>query len=352
MDGSRSGCGALAADAWPARYRWIAHGAAGISRRLCLAGGAALSLGGAASVPAIRVGLLQFGTVQWIADVIRRHGLDTAHGVALQPVVLANGDAGRIALMAGGADIVISDLFFAASAWSRGTKLRFAPLSSAAGGIMVRGISPIRSLADLHGRHLGVAGGPLDKSWVLMQAAAQRQGIALATAAMVNYAAPPLLEAKLLQGELDAVLTYWNFVARLRAQGAREIASVASSERALGIPPATAMVGFVFHDAWAQAHRRAVDGFLAAVHDAEALLTRSDDEWRLIRPLMRAPGDALFAELRAHFLGGIVPPGTGAAQERAARRLVRVLAQAGGARAAGGITALPAGLYWQGDHAT
>ncbi len=40
--------------------------------------------------------------------------------------------------------------------------------------------SPIHSLADLAGRSIGVAGGPLDKSWLMAQAAARKEGRDLA----------------------------------------------------------------------------------------------------------------------------------------------------------------------------
>ena len=295
----------------------------------------------------MRLGLLQFGTVQWIVDVIRRHALDTAHGFALSTSPLANTEAGRIALMAGGADVVVSDWLFAASQRAGGIKLRFAPLSSAVGGVMARAESPLRSLADLRGRKLGVTGGPADKSWILVQAAARRQGFDLAAAARVNYGAPPLLEAKLLQGELDAVLTYWNFAARLEAQNAREVVSVADCERLLGLPGNTAMLGYVFHEDWAEANRAALDGFLAASSEAEQKLAHSDAEWQAIRPLMNAPGDALFARLKARFLAGIVPPGTWSEQERDAARILAILNETGGARAAGGIMTLPPGLFWR-----
>ena len=295
----------------------------------------------------MRLGLLQFGTVQWIADVIRRHALDAAHGFVLSTSPLANTEAGRIALMAGGADVVVSDWLFAASQRAGGTKLSFASLSSANGGVMARGNSPVQSLADLRGRKLGVAGGPADKSWILVQAAARKQGLDLATAAHVNYGAPPLLEAKLLQGELDAVLTYWNFAARLEAQGAREAVSVADCERQLGLSGNAALVGYVFHEDWADANRAALDGFLAASYEAEQILTHSDAEWQAIRPIMNAPSDALFARFKARFLAGIVPPGTREIQEHDAARILAILNETGGARTAGGITALPPGLFWR-----
>ena len=43
------------------------------------------------------------------ANVIRRHGFDTKHGFALRGSMLANTDAGRVSLMAGASDVILSD---------------------------------------------------------------------------------------------------------------------------------------------------------------------------------------------------------------------------------------------------
>ena len=52
----------------------------------------------------------------------------------------------------------------------------------------------IATLADLEGKRLGIAGGPLDKSWLLIQALAkERDGVDLAAISEVVYGAPPLL---------------------------------------------------------------------------------------------------------------------------------------------------------------
>jgi NitT/TauT family transport system substrate-binding protein len=300
----------------------------------------------AASPPELRLGILQFGTVQWVADVINRHGLDAKHGFALTPVTLANTDAGRVSLMAGGSDVVVSDWPFVAVQRAAGTKLAFAAFSSATGGLMIAPKSPIRDLSDLRGRKLGVAGGPVDKSWLIVQAAGRStQDIDLASAAEVVYGAPPLLGAKLRQGELDAVLTYWNFAADLEANGFRQAVSVAQCATALGISPRISLVGFVFHEDWAKANRKTIDGFLAAVEDAERLLAQSDDEWTAIRPLMNAGADVLFVRLRDRFREGMAHEDA-AGQTRAAERMFAILHDAGGPRATGGIDALPPGVFW------
>ena len=317
-----------------------------IARRALLAGAAAVVAVPARADPDLRLGILQFGTVQWVADVIRRHSLDSSHGFALRGAMLANTDAGRVSLMAGASDVILSDWPFVAAQRAAGTKLSFAPFSSSTGGIMTAAASPIRTLADLRGRKLGVAGGPADKSWLLVKAAARATaGIDLAAEANCVYGAPPLIGAKLQQNELDAVLTYWNFAAKLEAAGFRQAVSVTDCARALDIPAGISMVGFVFHEDWANANRPAIDGFLAAVNDADHMLAKSDTEWNAVRPLMNVDTDALFARLRDRFLAGLPQIGP-AEQERGAARLLAVLHAVGGAPATEGVDTLPPGVFW------
>lgn len=294
----------------------------------------------------IRLGVLQFGTVQWVADVIHRNALDAAHAVAVSNVTLANTDAGRIALMAGSADVVVSDWLFAAAQRAAGQKLSFAPFSNATGGVLVQPGSTIRALPDLAGHSLGVAGGPLDKSWLIVQAAARQKGVDLATAARVVYGAPPLLEAKLHQGELDAVLTFWNFAARLEIAGFPEILSVADCASELGLGADLGLVGFAFHEAWAEADPGRIDGFLAAVADAQHRLASNAAEWDAVRPLMDAPDGRLFGNLRQRFVAGI-PHAAVPDEQRAAARLLAVLVQTGGTRATAGLAQVPDGLFWR-----
>lgn len=321
-----------------------------ITRRAMLGVAAAFVAAPAmAEPPVLRLGVLQFGTVQWIADVIRRHALDTKHGFALQGTMLANTDAGRVSLMAGASDVILSDWPFVAVQRASGTNLSFAAFSSSSGGFMTTKESPIHGLADLRGRKLGVAGGPADKSWLVVQAAARLQGIDLAKEANPVYGAPPLLGAKLQQGELDAVLTFWNFAAKLEAAGFREAIPVSDCAAALGIPGNLSMVGFVFRQDWADANRPVIDGFLAAVDDAEHLLASSVAEWDAVRPMMDAGDDALFVRLRDRFQSGMVRANA-EEQLRGATRLFAVLHETGGAQATGGIDTLPPDVFWPVRH--
>jgi NitT/TauT family transport system substrate-binding protein len=317
---------------------------------MCLATGlSVLTTGGpawAGAVPEVRLGILQFGTVQWVGEIIRLHALDAAHGFSLSTVTLANTEAGRVALMARAADIVVSDWMFVAGQRAAGTKLCFAPFSSSTGGLMVAGSSPVRSLGDLAHRKLGVAGGAADKSWLVVRASAKvASGIDLAQEADVVYGAPPLLNAKLMQGELDAVLTYWNFAARLEAADFRQVVSVEECAQHLGLPAGMCLVGFVFREDWAKQNTDAINGFLAAAAAADDLLAGSEQAWQPIRPLMNAADDRLFRRFRQRFVEGVAHP-SAEAQERAAAQLFQVLQRTGGAQATDGLQQLPTGIFW------
>ena len=320
--------------------------APGLGRRFLLAGGlCAAGLAGRAAVagdlPAVRLGILPFGTVQWVADVIARHGLDRAHGFALGTTSVANTEAAKVALMGHAVDIAVSDWPFVAAERSRGGTLTFSPFSGSLGGILVPGSSGIRGLADLKGLRLGVAGGPTDKSWLIVRAAARKQGIDLAQAATLSFGAPPLLSAALRHGQLDALLTFWNFAARLQTSGYREVITVADCARVLGLPGAPVLVGWVFDAGWAGAHLPAVRGFLAAAAEAGHIMATQPDEWVALRPLMQAPDDALFHNLRDRFLAGQVTQDA-ATLEAQALQLQAVIAE-GRAPAT-----LPDGVFWHG----
>ena len=185
-------------------------------RRLNLAAiavAATLFVTNATAADRIRLAVQRTGTLAWELDIIQAHGLDRKFNLAIERVELASTEAGKIALKGGSADLMLSDWLWVARERSLGDKLVFYPSSSTLGAVMVPANSPIKGIADLKGRKLAVAGGPLDKSWLLLQALALRSGLDLRKQATIVYGAPPLLTQKALQGEHDATLTFWNFCA-------------------------------------------------------------------------------------------------------------------------------------------
>jgi NitT/TauT family transport system substrate-binding protein len=294
----------------------------------------------------LRIGVQKTGTFAWQLDVVRRHGLASIAGLDLQITEYASPDAGKLALNSGSVDLAIVDWLWVARARALGAKLLFYPYSSAVGSIMVKADSPLRSLGDLKGRVLAVAGGPLDKGWLIVQAAAIRQGIDLKREATLQYGAPPLIFQKLQQGEAEASLNYWNFCARLEAQGYRRLLDVREAEVGLGLKEPIALIGYAFSEAFATSHKSTIDRFIAVAHSANDIMRRSDAEWDALRPLMNAEDQSTFQAYRDQTREGM-PRRTVAAEQDDARALFKTLAGIGGPELVGPLQELDPGLYYQ-----
>ena len=318
-----------------------------LSRRDVLALGMVAPMAAQAASPlVIKVGTLPFGTVSWEAETVRRAGLDVAENFVLEPIRLAANEAARIAFQAGQADAIVTDLLWAARLRNEGRKVRFLPFSSTEGAVMVPPNSPIQGVEGLAGKRIGVAGGALDKSWVLLKAhALDRVGLDLASAAVPAYGAPPLIAQKLEAGELDAALLYWNYCARLEPKGFRRLIGAGEIARSFGLEGDIALLGYIFNESILERRGDIMDAFARTSRAAKRLLATSEAAWDAVRPLMQAEDDATYQSLKRAFLDGI--PGRPVAAERAdAERLFAVLARLGGERLVGPGTGLPSGLYW------
>ncbi len=296
--------------------------------------------------PTVRLGILQFGTVNWEVDVIAHHDLDAAHGVTLDVRRLATKSATAIALNAGEADVIVTDWLWTSRQRDAGFDYAFVPYSEAAGSLMVHPDRGIGSLADLESRVIGVAGGRVDKSWLLLRAYTIRElDRDIADGVRSIHGAPPLLQEKFLQGEFDGVLNFWAYTARLRALGMRELIKVQDILPALGVPGRLPLIGYVFSEAWAEANRPALDGFLAASAAARAIMLESDTEWERLRTLTRAEDDATLAALRDGYRDG-VPTATREIQEASIREAYAIVAALGGRDLVGRSMTLAPGTVW------
>ncbi|MGU3539236.1 ABC transporter substrate-binding protein [Methylobacterium sp. A54F] len=296
----------------------------------------------------VRLGSLPFGTAAWEAAVIKARGLDAANGFTLDVVKLAGNDAARIAFMGGQVDTIVGDLLWAARLGNEGRAVRFIPYSTTEGALMVPGGSPVKGLADLAGKRIGVAGGPLDKNWLLLKTQARdAAGVDLETKAEIAYGAPPLLALKLEQGELDAALLYWTYCARLEAKGFRRVIGADDIMRAFGATGSVALIGYLFEGRTVDAKPEAVAGFVRASRAAKDMLASDPTAWDVVRPLMTAEDEPTFEALKREFLAGI--PRRSIATERSdGERLYAVLSRLGGERLVGAGPGLPAGLYFDG----
>ena len=255
----------------------------------------------------IRVGALAYGTLAWeIAALPQAPESNPSFQIDLE--TLAGPEAGRIALLGGAVDLIVTDWIWVADQRLKGEDFTFVPFSGLHGALVVPSQSSIRSLADLPGKRLGIAGGALDKNWQLLREAARRTAqLDLEQAATLTFAAPPLLSETLKQGRLDAILTYWNQAALLEAQGYRRVLDGPRLEALLGLETLPPTLGYVFRERWANTHEPALRGFLAATQEARRALCQEDRRWKAIHREIQAPNEEARTALRAAYCAQPTP---------------------------------------------
>lgn len=299
----------------------------------------------ARAAEALRVGVLQYGTVNWQLDTLIAENLHDRSVLDLKVRNLASKNATSVALQAGDVDIIVSDWIWALRQNAGGDDLAFVPYSTALGAIVLAEGSDLQSVSDLRGKRIGIAGGPLDKSWLVLRAWYRaRHEIDLIEDAEPVYAAPPLLSEQLRTGDLDAVLTFWPYAARLEAAGHRRLAGVESLLADLGIAAPQALVGYVFRRALIEARPAALREFFAAIDRTNAVLDGSAAAWERLRPAMKVASDAEFEALKAGYRAGIPAPGA-PLDGKAAGQLFEILVSVGGERLVGAGTRFDPGVF-------
>ncbi len=294
----------------------------------------------AESLPTVRVGVLKYGTVNWELAVIQRHGLDKANGFQLQVVELGSTNATTVALQGDAVDAIVSDWLWVAKHSETRRQYSYYPYSTAVGALLVRPDAGIHSLEDMRGKVLGVAGGPVDKNWLLYRAYSRKQyGFDLADVVEEKFAAPPLLNKLLLSSRLDAVLNYWHYNCVLEAEGMQPLLSMDEVLKKLDITVPVPMLGWVFDSNWALQNQSRINGFLTASYQAKRLLLTADAEWDSIRAVMNVDDDAVFQRLRDGYRAGI-PQHFDAAEIAAIQRVYSLLGEAPNAT-------LPSTMFWR-----
>ena len=299
-----------------------------------------------ADTQTLRAAVLKFGTVNWELNTIKHHALDEANGFTLEIQGMAGGSAAKVAFQGGEADVIVSDWLWVARQRAAGKDYVFIPYSKAVGGVLVGKDSTAQNLGDLKGGKIGIAGGPLDKSWLILQAYAEKNyGMDLKAETEQVFGAPPLIFKSALSGEVGAAINFWHFMAKMEASGMRKLVDVSEAASDLGLDPNTPLLGYVVKGELLRDNPDLVNGMAAASRAAKDMLKTDDAEWDRLRPKMNAKTDGQFEALKTGFRRGIPEPGP--IDEAAAGRMLELMVQLGGEELLGKATELPEGTFLQ-----
>jgi NitT/TauT family transport system substrate-binding protein len=296
----------------------------------------------------IRIGVQTHGTVDWELTALQDEAQTAQSDFKIETHHLANAEAGKIALQSGAVDMIVSDWIWVSRLRSTGADFTFYPYSITSGALVVPEKSPIHSLKDLRGKRLGIAGGELDKNWLLLQVLAQQEQLDLNASVEKVFAAPPLINEQLKQNRIDAALTYWHFAAKLEALGYRQIIDGKGILTGLGIQEHLPNLGYVFKQSWADSHKQAVNHFFKASKQAKAKLCSSDATWQKIIPLTQADDIPTQNKLRQRYCEGGIEH-WGEQEKLAADRIYKLLSRLSSKQLTGQSDTLQSATFWSAE---
>jgi NitT/TauT family transport system substrate-binding protein len=210
---------------------------------------------------------------------------------------------------------------------------------------MVPEKSPIHAIKDIKGKRLGIAGGELDKNWLLLQALAKQDQLDLNASVEKVFGAPPLINEQLKQGRIDAALNYWHFGAKLEAQGYRQLIDAKGILKALNISENVPALGYVFKQSWAQAHKAELNSFFQTSQKAKKSNCSAETAWQKVIPLTQANDLATQTKLRQRYCEGEVIQ-WGIPEQQAADHIYTLLRQVSNNQLTGQSEHVQAGTFW------
>ncbi len=146
--------------------------------------------------------------------------------------------------------------------------------------VMVTSDSPLKSIADLKGKRVGIFGGPTGATtWFFRLVALKYFGIDPIKDSKVHYGAPPLLIGMLEKGELDAILILDPQIVQLLETGKfRSIGNIGDIWRGkTGQDPM--LVAVTVNETWARENPAVAKRFVAAYKESLEYLKTHPEIW-------------------------------------------------------------------------
>lgn len=294
----------------------------------------------------LRIGVLAFGTVNWELNIMQMNKIAQKYGIDLDIKKLPSKNAVSIALNAGSVDMIVSDFIWVSRQRYKGFDYTFYPYSKSTGGIYVRPEVGLNNILDLEGKTLGIAGGPVNKTWLIARAYSKNRFDQDLTALVKPvFAAPPIINKKMIDNSLDSSINFWHFNAKLQAKGMKKIVDIKDMLSQLGIKHNVPLIGWVFSDKFANKNKAVINNFLQASYETKKLLLTDENQWNKIKKLMRVKDTITFKSLKEGYLDGI-PKTFDFKEKESAEKLFEVLAKEGGSKLVGKSKVLQAGTFW------
>lgn len=294
----------------------------------------------------LRVGVLAYGTVNWELEVLKNNALDKKNNFELEVVKLASKNAVAIALQSKTVDIIVSDWVWVNRQKANGKNMSFYPYSKAIGALYIQNNENIKTLLDLKDKYIGIAGGSVDKTWLLFQAYSKyKYNQDLKNIINEIYAAPPILYKKVSDKSIFGAMNFWHYNAKLDKNNIRKLIGIEEIFKEFDIKNDIPLVGWIFDTNFANKNPNLINNFLQASYESKKLLLDSSTQWDKIRPLMKAKDDNEFNSLKEGYKKGIVKDYS---QENinSASKVFDILYKEGGEKLVGKSKTLDKDIFW------
>ena len=297
----------------------------------------------------LRIGVLAFGTVNWELDVLKHHNLDKKYGFDLDVVELASKNAQLVSLQSKDVNMIVNDWIWVNTQKAKGKNFSFYPYSKATGTLLVNENSNINTLLDLKGKHLGIAGGVYDKTWLLFRAYSKsKYDIDLKDIVNPLFASAPILYKKMQDDSLQAAINFWHFNAKLESKNIKALIEISEILKELDIQKDVSFVGWTFDTKFANENKDLINAFLKASKESKEILKNSDEEWNRIKEQMSVKNDKEFEALKNGYKKGIIEEfdenSIGDLQ-----KVFKILLKEGGEKFVEDSTSLDNSIFWNFD---
>lgn len=294
----------------------------------------------------LKIGVLSYGTVNWELQTIKENKLDEKYGFNLEIRKIASKNGVAVSFMGDEVDMIVNDFVWVNRQKSEGHSFYFFPYSKAVGAIYVADKN-INSIVDLKNKKIGIAGGSVDKSWLLFQAYAKKElDINLKNYLKPVFASPPILNKKVEDGSLEGALNFWHYNTRLEDLGFKKLITLNEILPKLGIKDENIpFIGWVFKQSLVDEDKDIINKFLNASYEAKNLLKTQKNKWKNIQPLMKAENDNVKELLEKGYIEGI-PTYFDTNTINEMDKLYKVLVEYGGKDLIGNANSLDKTIFW------